>query len=164
MQYAYVYKKDGGFHPCPDGKDQRRQPQLQQHRACQNCQQHHRKLGLLRVQDLIKRGFQQINANDQNQRRNSQAGQVLKSGVTVGMVLVGGHFRQLEAQEGHDGAGSIGEVVHGIGCDGDRAAEGANGQFSCEKQGVAADAHQAGQGADLRPDTGIGVVLIVPDK
>ena len=63
--------------------------------------------------------------------------------MTVRMVVVGRLFRQLEAQQGDDGAGSVGEVVHGIGSDGHGAGNGSHQQLHGAQQHIGCDANAA---------------------
>ena len=50
------------------------------------------------------------------------------------LFRVGGLLRQLEANQRHNGAGRVGQVVHGVSSDGNGAGQGADNDFSEEKE------------------------------
>ena len=105
------------------------------------------------VQDLADGGLGQLIADDQDQSGNGQAGQVFEPGVAEGMMLVGRLLRQVEAHQGDDGGAGVGEVVHGVGGDGNGAGQGTHCQLGGEEQQVADDADDAGKTA--RSSTGV---------
>ena len=65
--------------------------------------------------------------------------------MAVGVFRVGGLFRQFEANQRHNGAGRIGQVIHGVGGDGNGAGQGADNDFPEEKEEIAENAHDPGQ-------------------
>ena len=96
-------------------------PQLDGHGQHQHHHQGRGKGHRLRMDDFRYGGFDQFHTDDKNQRCHRQTGQVFHSGVAVGVVLVGGLFGQLEAQQRHHGAGGVGQVVDSVGGDGHAA-------------------------------------------
>ena len=130
------------------------QPQLHAHGSSQyRCGEPAKGHGL-RVENLLEGTFGQFEADEQNHHRHRQAGQVLEPGVAVGVVFVRRLFRQLKAQQRHHGAAGIGQVVHGIGGDGHRACQCADGQLAGEQHCIADDSHQASQTAGSHPGGG----------
>ena len=81
--------------------------------------------------------------------------------MTVGVMLVSGLFCQLEADEGHNGAGGIGEVVHGIRHDGHRPGDRTYNQLPDTQKRIANNACDAGQSSNARPDSGVLPILMV---
>ena len=112
------------------------------------------------MKDFFGGGLDQLHADDQNQHRHSQAAQIFRPGVTVGVSGIRGLIRHPETDEGHDGAGGIGQVVHGVGGNGHGAGQGAYQQLEAEQQQVAGDPHHAGQGAHRRAH--LRVIRVLP--
>ena len=67
--------------------------------------------------------------------------------MAEGVVRVRLLPRQLEAQQGDEGAAGVGQVVEGVGGDGDGAGERSGEEFSGEQQHIQADAHRAAEDA-----------------
>ena len=111
------------------------------------------------VENLIHRGFHQLHADDHDQCRHTQAAQVFRPGVTVGVIRVGGLIRHPEADKGDDGTGGVGQVVHSVGGDGNRPGEGAHQKLEGKQQHVAHDAHQPRHGSNGRADLGAVRIL-----
>ena len=84
--------------------------------------------------------------------------------MTIGVVRVGGLIRNPEADEGDDGAGGVGQVVHGVGGDRDGAGQGAHQQLEREQQKIANDAHKARHGADGGTNLGAACIFRVLDE
>ena len=84
--------------------------------------------------------------------------------MAKGVLLVRGAFGQTEAQHGNDGAGGIGEVIHGVGGDGHGGGQQAYGQLAAEEQQVAENAHKARENAHRGPDLRILRVVPIPDE
>ena len=102
------------------------------------------------MEDFFGGGLDQLHADDQDQHRHSQTAQIFRSGVTVGVSGIRGLIRHPETDEGHDGAGGIGQVIHSVGGNGYGAGQGSHQQLEAEQQQVAGDPHHAGQGAHRR--------------
>ena len=100
------------------------------------------------MEDLLHGGLSQLEADEHDHHRHRKAGKIFKPGVAVGMVLVRGLLGKPEAQQGHDGAGRVGQVIHGIGGDGHGARQQAHCQLSGKQQQIADDAHDSGQAAN----------------
>ena len=116
------------------------------------------------MDNFLHRGLCQLEADDHNDARHRKAGQVLIPGVAVGMVLVGGAFRQLKTDERHKRAAGIGEVVHRVRHHGNGAGEQANEEFRGKEQNVAPHADHAGQPAAGRPVFRLGRIHIFWQK
>ena len=71
------------------------------------------------------------------------------------MFRVGGLLGKLESHQRHDGAGRVGQVVHGVGGDGNRAGQGADDDLSQEKKEIAENAHDPGQSTHSGAHLGI---------
>ena len=100
-----------------------------------------------RVQDLVQGGPAQLVTHQQDQQRHRQAGQVLHPPVAERVLRVRLLARQAEAHQRHEGAAGVGEVIEGVGGDGDGAGEGARQEFSQEQQDVQPDPHRAAEDA-----------------
>ena len=90
-------------------------------------------------------GLCQLEADNDDHGGDHQTGQVFKPGVAVGVFRVGGLFRQFEANQRHNGAGRVGQVVHGVSSDGNGAGQGADNDFPEEKEEIAENAHDPRQ-------------------
>ena len=127
-------------------------------------QQHHRRNGRKfhrrGMEDFFGGGLDQLHADDQDQHRHSQTTQIFRPGVTVGVSGIRRLIRHPETDEGHDGAGGIGQVVHGIGGNGHGTGQGSHQQLEAKQQQVAGDPHHAGQGAHRR--THLRVIRVLP--
>ena len=97
------------------------------------------------MQKLLHGRFDQLRADEQDQRRHDQPADVFHAVMPVGMLTVGGLGRHLKADERHDRACRVREVVNGVGGDGDAAAERADGELCRAEQNVADDPDPAGQ-------------------
>ena len=113
------------------------------------------------MQDFVQTVLGQLHADDQHHHCHRQTGQILEPGVAVGVVLIGGLFRQLEADQAHDVGGCVGQVVDGIRRDGDAAEYGAGDELACKQQQVAEDAHHTGHAAVGAAHGGVAGVLMV---
>ena len=120
-------------------------PQLYQDRACQHKNHGNGNSHGFRVNDFLHRAFCQLNADDKDHRRHCQPGQILVPGMTVGMILVRRFFRQTEADQGHYGACGIGQVIHSVCRDGNRAGQDAHQQLHGKQKYIANDSNNAGQ-------------------
>ena len=74
------------------------------------------------------------------------------------------NYPPLEANQRDDRAGGIGEVIHGICCDGHRACQRTHSQLSCEQKQVAQNADDTGQNTDCGTGLGVGGIFCVPDE
>ena len=140
------------------------QPQLDgdgqhQHRR-QRGGKHHRHRG----EDFPHGGLCQLEADNDDHGGDHQTGQVFKPGVAVGMFRVGGLLGKLESHQRHDGAGRVGQVVHGVGGDGNRAGQGADDDLSQKKEKIAENAHDPGQSTHSGAHLGIADLVGVFNK
>ena len=71
------------------------------------------------MDDLADGRLYQLRADQQDHRRHGQPRQVFDPVVAEGMSGVSGLRREAEADQRHDGAGGVGEVVDGVRRDGD---------------------------------------------
>ena len=81
------------------------------------------------MNDFHHRAFGQLRADNQNQRRHHQTGEVFIAGVAVGMLGVGGLLSHAEPQQRYNGRGRVGKVVHCVGNDGNGTCNPAHHQF-----------------------------------
>ena len=107
------------------------------------------------MQDLFHRGLAQFVTDQNDDHGHRQTGQILPPGVAVGVVGIGRLLRQLEAQQRHDGAHRVGQVVQSVRRDGNGGCQGTGDQLQRGQQQVADDARNAGELAHRRPDTGL---------
>ena len=109
----------------------------------------HQPAGVYRsgVQNFIQRGLCQLEAHQDDEHGHRQARQVLDTAVTEGMVRVRLLSRQLKAQQGDEGASGVGQVVEGVGGDGDGAGDGAGKELPGKQENVEANAHRAAEDA-----------------
>ena len=107
------------------------------------------------VQHLGDRLLQQGEANAQNGHADHQPRQILKAGVTVGMLSIRCLGGQLKAHQTDDIGGSIRKVIQCIGSDGDRAEQGAYHKLAQTEQDIAHHAHHTGQIAIGGADAGV---------
>ena len=140
------------------------QPKLYKNGAHQHDHQGDREGDALGMKDLLERSLCQLKADHHHQGSHRKTGQILVAGVTVGMVFVGRLFRQLKADQSNDGAGRVGQIVHGVGSDGHRAGNGADDQLSRAQKGIAQNANNAGEAADLAADSAVFLIGIVFHK
>ena len=116
------------------------------------------------MQNFVQTVLGQLHADDQHHHRHRQTRQIFKPGVAVGVVLVGGLLRQLEADQAHNVGGRVGQVVDGVRRNGDAAEHGARDEFAREQKQVAADAHHTGHTAVSAAHGGVAGVLMVFHK
>ena len=116
------------------------------------------------MQDLLERAFAQLEADDEDQRRDGKAGQIFDAGVAVGMLIVGRTLGEPEAQQRDERGGRVGQVVHGVGHDGHRAREQTGGQLRRKEQQIADDPDRAGQLAVGRAHLGIFRITVIFHK
>ena len=64
-------------------------------------------------------------------------------------------LRQFKADQGHDGAGGIGQVVHGVSRNGHRPGQGSHQQLEAKQQQITYDAHDTRKLSHRAPDPGI---------
>ena len=106
------------------------------------------------MQDLVQRGLGQLKAHQQNQHGHGQAGQILDAAMAEGVIRIRLLPCQLKAQQGDKGASGVGEVVEGVGGDGDRAGEGAGKELPGEQQHIQRNAHRAAEDTVLLAESG----------
>ena len=83
------------------------QPQLHQNGAHQHDHQGDREQYGLRMQDLLEGGLCQLKADEQHHGSHRKAGQILVSGVAVGVIVIRRPLRQLESHQRYNGAGGV---------------------------------------------------------
>ena len=141
------------------------QPEL-----CRDGQQQHRRADRrerdrLRMQDALDGAFDQLRADQQNERRHRQPREIFHPLVAVGVRVVGGLRRELEAEQRHDGACRVGEVVDGVCHDRDAPGQRAREELSRAQQGVDHDAGQTGElSVALAHGRRLGVLMIFDKK
>ena len=121
--------------------------QLHGNGHAQDGNDHRAELHRLRVQDLLQGGFGQLHTHEQNEHGYRQAGQVLNAAMAEGMLGVRSLARHLEAQHCHKGGAGVGEVVEGVGGDGDGTGQCAGEKFADKQQNIEANAHGAAEDA-----------------
>ena len=116
------------------------------------------------VEYFQSRFFQQRETDGQNGDADHEARQILVPGVAVGVLRIRGLGRQPEANEAdHIGRG-IRQVVQGVRHDGDGAKQGACQQLADTEQDIAGHAHQTGQIAVGRADSGVFHIIRALDE
>ena len=153
-----------GVNLAPQAVVERRHPQLHQHRGDEHHNDGGAELGGLGVEDLLDGGAQQVEADRAHQHRDHEPRQVLVAAVPVGMLLVRGAARELEAKQAHHVARGVGEVVDGVGHDGDRAGEKPHGSLAQAERHVADDARDAGEKAVAGAHRWVGRLLRIWDE
>ena len=118
----------------------------------------------LRREDLLHRGFHQLQAHQDDDDGDDQAGDVLGATVAERVIRVGLFAGQLEADQRDDRGTGIGQVVQGVRRDGEGAADHAGKQLAEKQQDVQADADRARQHAVGLPDDGGVNVLPVGNE
>ena len=116
------------------------------------------------MEDLADGRFYQLRADQQDHRRHGQPRQVFDPVVAEGVPFVGGLRREAEADQRHDGAGRVGEVVDRIRRDGDAAGQRTEQEFPDKQQHVAHDAHDPGQPSICFAHRGVFGILRVADQ
>ena len=137
----------GGVDLLADGAVVEAHIQLHRDGHAQNGDDQGTGIHRLGVQDFFDGGLAQLEAHEEDEHGNRQAGEVLDAAVAEGVVGVRLLARQLEAQERDDGGAGVGEVVEGVGGDGDGAGEGAGEEFTGKEQDVQSNAHRAAEDA-----------------
>ena len=121
--------------------------ELDEHRENQDRKNDGAEGGKRRVQNFIQRLSCQLKAHDQNHDGDEKTGQIFDPPVPEGMTgicLVAG---QTKADQGDNAAAGIGEVVQGIGDDGNRAGEKTCQNFDEKQEQVEENTKAAGQSA-----------------
>ena len=116
------------------------------------------------MQDLIKRGLGQFHTHEQDQGGYDEAADVLDTAVAEGVIQVGlltGHF---ESDEGDQGRAGIGQVVEGIGSDGDGTGEGTCQILAGEEHQIQQDAQQSAEHAVGLTYLGSLIVFMIFDE
>ena len=113
------------------------------------------------MEDLLEGGLCQFQTDDQNQGRHHQSGQVLIPGVAVGMLPVGGPLGKLEAGQGHNGGTGVGQVVDGVGNNGDGPGQKPGKELTKEEENIAQNPRDPGHFPDGGMDSRVFRILIV---
>ena len=137
---------------------------LHQHGQHQNGGGNGGELHRLGVEDFIEGGAQQFHAHHQDEARHHQTGDILHASVAEGMVGVGLLTRQTETQQRHHRGEGIGEVVKGVGGDGDGAGQRACQQLADAEDDVQHHTHDAAEGAPGAAHRLVGGIGVVFDK
>ena len=116
------------------------------------------KLDRLGVQDLPHRGIDELEADGADHDSDDKARKVLEAAMAIGVAFICRPACKLEADQGHDAACRIGEVVHGVGDDGDRACDEADRALAESKQDVEDDAYERGSVSGMRPFLWCGIL------
>ena len=116
------------------------------------------------MQDLFKGGLAQLKSHQQDDDRNGQPGKVFNAPVAKGVVAVRLLPRQAEADEGDDGRTGVGQVIEGVGGDGNGSGNGTRNELADKQQHIQADADQPAQRTVLLPYGGVLHIFSVPDK
>ena len=153
-----------GVNPFAQLSAKQAHPQLHKDGADEDAEGQYGEFHRFGMENLLNGGFSQLHADDQNQDCHKKAGEVFHSRMTIGMLRVCGTLRHFEAQQRDQRGGRIGEVVYGVGRNGDGAGEGARQQLSRKKQEIADDAHNPSQFPAGAPHRRILRVLIILDK
>lgn len=103
------------------------------------------KIQRFRVQDLADGFLKEREAHLNDQKSHNQGGDVFDPPVSEGMFLIGGFFRELDADQTDDRRAGIGEIVEGVGCDGDAVQGGPDDKFCGKKKSIAQNTHKAGE-------------------
>ena len=149
---------------APEAPVERRHPELDRHRAHEHDDHGRPELGGLGAHDLLDGGADQVDADGAYQDGDDEARQVLVAAMAVGVVLVRGPARELEAEQAHHVARGVGEVVDRVGDDGDRAGHEPDGALPHAEQDVADDAGDARHEPVARAHRGVPRVIRVGDK
>ena len=81
--------------------------------------------------------------------------------MAEGVVAVGPLARHMKAHQGYHGGTGVGEVIEGVGGDGDGAREHSGREFAQGEQEVQDNAHNAGQRSVALTDGGVlGVAAV----
>ena len=78
----------------------------------------------------------QLHAHQEDEQGHQQPGEILHAAMAEGVVGVRLLTCQTKAHQGHHGGGGVGEVVEGVGGDGDGAGNEAGGEFARKEQQV----------------------------
>ena len=124
--------------------------QLHEDRHRQDHHGDHTEIHRSRMQDLIKRGLDQLGTHQQNQAGHHQTGDVLHASVSEGMLRIGFASCQPEAQQRYERRSGVAQVVEGIRGDGNRAADAAGQKFTDKQQYIQSN---TGQAAELAVST-----------
>ena len=149
---------DRGVDPPRDLAVEDTQPELDQHRHAEDRHRQPAEHRLGGVKHLVHRARQQLPAHQQDEEGDDHGGDVLNAGVAEGVVAVGRFGGHLEGDQGDDLTTRVGEVVDGVGLNGDGAEEEADREFPRGQQEVQDDAYRGHQGAVGAADGGGGGV------
>ena len=105
------------------------------------------KAQLIGVQNFCERAFQQLQSHQQDNDSNKQPGDIFDPSVSEGMIRVGLLSCHAEADQGNDRGAGIGEVIEGIGGDGNGVADQSGDEFSGEKAEIQKNADRTAQHA-----------------
>ena len=150
-----------GADALAQGAEEGAHPQLDAQGGNQHPQGNGGSLNGLRVKDLLERGLCQFQTDDQNQGCYHQPGQVLIPGMAVRVLPVGRPPCQLKTGKGHDGGTGVGQIVHGVGHNGDGPGQKPCNELTKEEENVAQNPRDPGHFSDGGMDRRILRILII---
>ena len=109
--------------------------------------------------DLFRRLNDELDRDDENDDGDQKGSNRFCAAMPERMFFVGGLFAHFEADDGHDVAAAVGEVVEPVGSDGDRAGNGADGNFSRGEQSIEHDTQDPRVASATRAYRGIGRIV-----
>ena len=139
-------------------------PELYQHRAYKDRDQKRAELGGVGVHELVVGLLDQVHAQSEDDDGHAQAGHVLVAAVAVGVVRVCRLGGELKAGKAQDVARGVGEIVHSVGHDGDRAEQETEHRLGRAERHVADDAHDACKKARARALVRVLLVKVASQK
>ena len=95
----------------------------------------------MRGDDAADAAFEQLKPHDENQRADAKRAEVLDAPVPEGMLTVNGLLGNADADERHNAACRVGQVVDRVRRDCQRAGQRADNDFRQRKQNVRPDAN-----------------------
>ena len=136
-------------------------PQLDRDGERQNDDQHPAEFDGRGRDDLLDAAFEQLDADDQDEHGDDEAGQILEATVAIGMVAIRRFRGKLETEQADDVACRIGQVVHAVRDDGNRPRQKADEDLGHAQDRIADDADSARERTDASAHLGILRVGII---
>ena len=100
------------------------------------------------MHNFIDGGAHQLKAHHQDQKGNSQRGDIFNSAVAKWVFVIRRTIGGLEAEKRHGRGARVGEVVDRVRRDGDAVGERADQKFCNGQQKVAGNPHRAAENAE----------------
>ena len=143
---------------------ERAHPQLNQHGYGKNPHQHRRERYGSRMQNAVERGFEELEADQNDDERDDQSRDVLGASVAERMLRIRLLAGNLEADNGNQAGQTVRQVVECVRRDGNRPCKQTNDQLERKQEQVACQSDRTGQHAEFFTHPRIAGVFRIADE